>query len=119
MQLLVRRSWSNSRLSTQHDASWTGQTPAGRQDRAQWSRAVSGFHRHSVQRWRPPRVKLRVVGIEVGCQAETGSKLTQVGGVEQEQQRSKYGALRDATAKRADGRKDPIEEDRLSAIAEV
>src|SRR6218665_1854969 len=31
---------------------------------------------------------------------ETGSKLTQVGGVEQEQQRPKYGALRDATAKR-------------------
>src|SRR6218665_3875222 len=41
---------SNSRLSTPHDASWTGQTPAGRQDRAQWSRAVSGFHRHSAQR---------------------------------------------------------------------
>src|SRR6218665_114587 len=50
MQLLVRRSWSNSRLSTQHDASWTSQTPAGRRDRAQWSRAVSGPHRHSVQR---------------------------------------------------------------------
>ena len=47
----------------------------------------------------------------------TGSKLTQV--VEQEQQRPKYGALRDATAERADARKDPIEEDRLSVIAEV
>src|SRR6218665_3411750 len=51
MQLLIRRAdESNSRLSTQHGASWTGRTPEGRRDRAPRSRAVSRPHRHSDQR---------------------------------------------------------------------
>src|SRR6218665_899108 len=124
---------------------WAGEPPVRRRDCAQSLRAdtqrtdmhrlriahqrKSVFSRLTVSipssillyncRGRLPRVVLRVTSVGVRREAETDSNLTRVGGVEHEQQWPQHGTLREVTEEKTDGRKDPIEEHHLSAIAEI